>query len=182
MIKNIELKEINLDQGGNLYDLSFDFPILLVFLRSFGCAFCKEAMDDLSKKKIYYSRKGIKLVLVYLAEPKEGKKYFEKFNLDDQLSISDPQAAYYKMFGLVKGKMNQLFGLSTLIKGSQLGLTKGFGFNWFIGDGFQMPGVFVIYKNKIENQFIHYRISDKPNYDKLLSTCEILMENEGMEI
>lgn len=175
-MNNIKLSKIFIDQGGNIADLSLDHPVLLVFLRYFGCAFCKEAMNDLGKKKKYYASKGIKLVLVYLADPEEGKVYFSKYNLEDQLSISDPKGSLYSTFGLVKGKMNQLFGLSTLIKGAQLGIVKGYSFNWFIGDGFQMPGVFVIYKNSIESQFIHYRISDKPNYDKLLSCCEILVE------
>lgn len=176
MNNGIDLSKILLDQGGSLGDLSMKHPVLLVFLRYFGCAFCKEAMNDLGKKKKYYASRGIRLVLVYLAEPSEGKRYFGKYNLEDQLSISDPDASLYKAFGLAKGKMNQLFGLSTLIRGAQLGLVKGYGFNWFAGDGFQMPGIFVLYKNTIESQFIHYRISDRPNYDKLLSCCEILVE------
>ena len=35
----------------NLKMLSDEKPVLLVFLRHFGCVFCKEAMADLSKLK-----------------------------------------------------------------------------------------------------------------------------------
>jgi peroxiredoxin len=175
-MENIDLSEIITDQGILLSDLSHESPVLLIFLRTFGCAFCREAMDELSKKKNYYHSKGIKMVFVYLSDPKEGRKYFKKFNLADQLTISDPHAALYKRFGLVRASANQLLGLSALIRGVQVGVIQGYGFNFLMGDGFQMPGVFVLHKNQIESSFVHKSISDKPNYDKLISCCELITE------
>jgi hypothetical protein len=40
-----------------------------------------------------------------------------------------------------------------------------------MGDGFQMPGVFVITDGAIRESFIHKIVSDQPDYEDLLQCC-----------
>ena len=38
----------------------------------------------------------------------------------------------------------------------------------FIGDGFQMPGIFILDKGNIVDRFIHLSAADRPNYDEMI--------------
>ncbi|MBK9213569.1 MAG: hypothetical protein IPO14_11630 [Saprospiraceae bacterium] len=45
------LKEMKTNKGNKLYELSMQHGVLVVFLRHFGCAFCREALHELSEQK-----------------------------------------------------------------------------------------------------------------------------------
>jgi hypothetical protein len=42
-----------------------------------------------------------------------------------------------------------------------------------LGDGFQMPGVFVIREGEVREHFIHRLASDRPDYAKLVECCSL---------
>lgn len=158
-------------QGVSLHDLSMKHPIMLVFLRHFGCIFCKEALNDLSSKKQLLEKRGIKLVFVHMGSEEQGDEYFSQYGLDAFYTISDPECHVYSDFGLVKGSFGQLFGLTVMIRGIQAN-AKGNSFSLKqIGDGFQMPGIFFVNQGLIEDSYIHDKISDKPDYESLMSCC-----------
>ncbi|MEL6989846.1 MAG: AhpC/TSA family protein, partial [Bacteroidota bacterium] len=98
-------------------------------------------------------------------------KYFEEYNLNGITHISDPNCYFYKSFGLMKGSFKQLFGLKSWMRGYDAGVRKGVGIGKMLGDGFQMPGVFVIDKKEVREQFIHKYPSDRPDYENLISCC-----------
>jgi hypothetical protein len=60
-----------------------------------------------------------------------------------------------------------------LIRGFSAGIQNGQAPSAQIGDGFQMPGVFVISKGEIKERFIHRLSSDRPDYLQLASCCVI---------
>lgn len=155
----------------DLAKLSDGKPVLLIFLRHFGCTFCREALADISKKQAEFAMKGVKMVLVHMSTNEIADEYFAKYNISNPLYISDPECNYYKQFGLLKGNFNQLFGFRSFIRGVEAGLVKGHGVGKLLGDGFQMPGVFLIYNSKIEEQFIHKFASDRPDYINLINCC-----------
>jgi peroxiredoxin len=159
------------NMGKNLGEQSFNQPILLIFLRHFGCAFCRASMIELSKNRAEYENTGAQIVLVHMSENDLAELYFKKYNLTGLEHVSDPQCMYYAAFGLTKGTFNQLLGFSSLVKGFQYAFKKDVGWGPFIGDGFQMPGVFILKDGEIINQFIHKTASDVPDYDSLLACC-----------
>ena len=166
-----KLKNIQTYSGKSLYDLSFTGPVLLVFLRHFGCTFCREAMADLRKKKQEIYDMGASIVLVHLSDDDTAIKYFEKYDLTDVESISDPQAQYYADFGLLKGNFNQLFGLKIWMRTIESAVINGNGGSRPIGDGFQMPGVFMLHEGIVKEKFVHKYISDRPDYANLVGCC-----------
>ncbi|MBK7408770.1 MAG: redoxin domain-containing protein [Saprospirales bacterium] len=159
--------------GDNLYKLSFKQPVLLVFLRHFGCTFCREALADISKKRASIEEKGTQIVFVHMADEEVADRYFEKYNLEGAVHISDPACNYYAAFGLSKGTFTQLFGLSTWVRGFSAGILDGHGIGPQLGDGFQMPGIFAIMGGQISDSFIHKLASDRPDYEDLVSCCVI---------
>lgn len=157
------------NKGETLHDISFQKPVFLVFLRHFGCVFCKEALSDLSEMLDTIRNKKIRLVLVHMAEDELAEKYFTNFNLSNVSHISDPDMNYYKAFGLSKGKFSQLYGLSTWMRGMsaknrphKVELAKQ------LGDATQMPGIFSLYKNEVIDSYIHRRASELPDYKGLM--------------
>lgn len=162
------LKHMVSQEGINVFDYSFKNELLLVFLRHFGCTFCREALEELSQIKNELIESDKKLVLVHMSTEDRASKYFQRYNLQDVINISDPECQFYRDFGLMKGTFNQLFGFRSWFRGIEAGLIKGYGFGKQLGDGFQMPGVFVIKEGKIISEFRHKFASDKPNYKKMV--------------
>lgn len=166
------LSDIKTYKGSSLYDLSMESPILVVFLRHFGCIFCRESLQDLAKKQAQLSLKGIKLVFVHMSDDQTAASYFEEYGIEDYNSISDPACEIYSQFGLTKGSFNQLFGLQVMLRGIQSMVKERTAFSIKqIGDGFQMPGIFLLNKGKVEDSYIHKKASDRPDYDILISCC-----------
>ncbi|MFT4535687.1 MAG: peroxiredoxin [Saprospiraceae bacterium] len=166
------ISNIVTNRGRSLVDASSEMPVLLVFLRHFGCVFCREAMIDISKKREDWEKQNINVVLVHMSDFETAEKYFKKFNVPGIENISDPTCGLYASFGLSKGNASQLFGLKnfirgfeTTIKGIPIGLRQ-------IGDGFQMPGVFLIRNGKVLESYIHKSAADRPDYDSLIQ-CSV---------
>ena len=167
------LEQMFTNEGENLRGLSFRNPVLLVFLRHFGCTFCREALSDIAKKRSAIEAEGAKIVFVHMTENDIAERYFCRYGLEGATHISDPQCGYYAAFGLVKGNMTQLFGLQSWIRGFQAGVLDGHGLGPMLGDGFQMPGVFVIQDGMIKESFIHRLASDRPDYMSLAKCCSV---------
>lgn len=165
------MQEMTTSLGDSLYDFSFQQPILLVFLRHFGCTFCRQALKEISDLRETIENKGTQLVFVHMSDDKTAEEYFKRYKLDGVIHISDPQCRYYATFGLGKGNLTQLFGLSTWIRGFRAGVIDGHGLGKQLGDSFQMPGVFGIYRGFIRNKYIHKVASDRPDYEQLVDAC-----------
>ena len=160
----------NTHQGGTLGELSQQQPTLLVFLRHFGCTFCREALRDLGKLKSEMEhKKGVHMVFVHMSPVEYAEKMLKKYGLGGSDHISDPTCELYKEMGLLKGSFKQLFGLRMWTRGFQVGILEGLGVGRQRGDGFQMPGYFVLDKGKIIESYIPEDAADHPDFLALTS-------------
>lgn len=157
----------------SVWDMSVQQPVLLVFLRHFGCTFCREALSDISKTQEMLEGKGVKIVFVHMSSRQVAERYFSRYNIQNPVYISDPSCKFYTEFGLLKGNFTQLFGLHSWIRGFQSSTLDGHGIGTKLGDGFQMPGIFVIQDGLLKNSYIHKLASDRPNYKELLECCTV---------
>lgn len=174
MINSQSLSLIRTNKGHDILELSNQNPILLVFLRHFGCIFCKESLYDISKKRDNIVQNGIQIVFVHMSSPEIAETYFNDNGLSDFEHISDPDCNLYASFGLTKGSFSQLFGLKTWIRGFEVAATKQiFPQSASIGDGLQMPGIFLLKSGEVIESFIHHSVADKPNYDSFIHSCSL---------
>jgi peroxiredoxin len=164
-----ELKTMQTHSGKSVVELSKKKQVLLVFLRHFGCTFCREALEEISELNKTTDPELAEIILVHMAEPSIAMTYFERYKISHLEHISDPGCRYYQAFGLVKGRFNQLFGFRSWIRGVDAGILKGHGWGVQLGDGFQMPGVFTVLDGKIVSEFRHQYVSDKPDYRSMIS-------------
>ena len=157
--------------GQTVAQLSQSSPVLLVFLRHFGCTFCREAMADVASQQPAIKAGNVQIVLVHMGEGQIAEKYLQKYGLGNLPHISDPQQSFYKAMGLRRGTLGQLFGLKSWIRGFTAGILSGHLVGKLAGDGFQMPGVFLISRGQIIKTFRHTSAADRPDYTKL--ACQI---------
>lgn len=159
------------NKGNSIAQLSEERHVLLVFLRHFGCTFCREALADLSEVQEDIIELGTQLVFVHMADNQTADAYLERYGLKPHEHVSDPSCQFYKAFGLTKGTPKQLFGLQSWIRGFDAGVIKGLGVGAQLGDGFQMPGIFGVSQKEVRVSFIHKLASDRPVYLDLVKQC-----------
>lgn len=147
--------------------LSDRSPTLLVFLRHFGCTFCKEALKEISQKRHEMEKNGVIIVLVHMVSDEVAAEVTSRYCLGDLPRVSDPDLKMYKAFGLKKGNFFQLFGINVMIRGIQSSTIGGNFLGKFIGNGFQMPGIFLIHKGVVIQTFRHTTAADRPDYIEL---------------
>ncbi len=168
---------VGMCSGKTLAQMAEEAPVLLIFLRFFGCSFCREALADIAKTRQRLEKKGVQIVFVHMSPSKEtAEKFFRKYRLAPVEHISDPEKRYYRAFGLGRGTPAQLFGLMNWIRGFQAAVLEGHGVAFHsdeLGDGFQMPGVFLIYKGQIRSSYIHEHAWDRPNYLSIVESCAL---------
>jgi hypothetical protein len=158
------LQQAVTQDGESLLDMSNEAPLLLVFLRHFGCTFCREAIAELASKQTGIQATGSKIVFVHMSEDKEAAVLFEEYGMGDVARVSDPSGDIYRTFNLHRGNWRQLLGWKVLKRGVEAGLIKGHGVGLPAGDIRQMPGVFLIYRGELLKSFRHKSASDRPDY------------------
>ncbi|HUH75411.1 MAG TPA: AhpC/TSA family protein [Chitinophagales bacterium] len=154
----------------SLLELSEKQPIMLVFLRHFGCTFCREMLSEISDNKQFIEEKGVKIIFVHQLSDAEAHQYFQKFKLSDLSSVSDPELMLYKGFYLERGRLSQIFGWKDIK--NLLFRTNIFklGISSFKDeDPFQMPGVFIVKDGEVIQKFIHTSVSDQVPFKELTS-------------
>jgi peroxiredoxin len=165
------LGEIRTESGASLLELAEGSPVLLVFLRHFGCSFCRQAISDVADLREELAQRGVRPVFVHLGPPELAKVYFEYYGLSDVERVNDPEAAVYRLPVFALGRKNPF--LQALNPVVWVGWLKGTLFKHGIGkiegDGHQMPGIFFLRGAKIVREFKYRTIADEPDYLKLVA-------------
>jgi len=102
----IVLREFRAESGRTLLELAEESPVLLIFLRHFGCSFCREALDRISQVRGRLEAKGVRPVFVHLGTPERAKPYFDYYNLSDVERVSNPDASLYQHPVFALGRTN----------------------------------------------------------------------------
>jgi len=165
------LASIHTESGASLLALAEASPVLLIFLRHFGCSFCRQAISDVSDLRPELDKRGVRPVFVHLGTPERAKPFFDYYGIGDVERVSDPEAKVYQ---------NPVFSISRIHPALTLlqpavwaGWLKGAIFKHGIGaikeDGKQMQAIFFLKGPKIVRQFRYKTIADEPNYLKLVA-------------
>jgi len=152
--------------GEDVSALSQARPLLLVFLRHFGCTFCREAVSELEKLRPKIEALGTHLSFVHLASEERARKYFAPHHFEDISRFSDPEGRLYEEFGLYRAKWHQYLNPRSIVR-----LFSAWSRGHFLGapagDIERMPGVFLIYRGQIVKSYRHRLVSDRPDYVSL---------------
>jgi peroxiredoxin len=160
--------------GKSLAELSKAGPVLTLFLRHFGCPFCREALADVAERREKLRAEGVGVAVVHMGTDAEAVAVFTQYGLaDDAVSrISDPEANLYRAFGLRRGNLWQLFGPYVTFR-----VLTGAGFSKYklgprVGDITRLQGAFLVRDGQILNAHRNITQADRPDYDSLM-TCPV---------
>ena len=153
--------------GQRLLDLSADKPVLLVFLRHAGCTFCRETLGDLARHRVRIEASGTRIVIVHMGEAAAIAELLLRYDLSGLERIGDPSQDLYRTFGLKRGTLRQLFGLTVWNRALLGGALARHGIGSIESDSAQMPGLFLIHQGAIVKRFRHRSVADRPDYADL---------------
>src|SRR5271156_4515535 len=146
---------IHTESGANLLELAEASPVLLVFLRHFGCSFCRQTISDVADLRDELDRRGVRPVFVHLGTPERAKPFFDYYGIGDVERVSDPAKQVYRQPVFQLGRSSPWMAL--IQTSVWVGWLKGPIFKHGIGaikeDGSQMPGVFFLREAKIVRRF-----------------------------
>lgn len=138
--------KFQLNDGTPLIKASEQQPLVLVFLRHFGCTFTRQLLRGLEQLKQDADAHGARLVLVHMLKQGEESRYLGAGQ--EVASIADPQCELYRAFGLGNGGALELFGPRVWWLGLRA-LFQGCGAGRLAGNGLQMPGAFIFHRGEI---------------------------------
>jgi peroxiredoxin len=137
--------------------------LFLVFLRHFGCTFCREAVAEISEKRKAIEAQGMPLAFVHLGTEEKARWFFTPYGLVDLPRFSDPDGRLYQEFGLVRAELRQYLNRESIVR--MLGaFLHGHFVGFPAGDIQRMPGVFLLENGEIRKAFRHKLVSDRPDY------------------
>ena len=167
----VALASIHTEAGSSLLSLVEESPVLLIFLRHFGCSFCRQAISDIADLRTELDASGVRPVFVHLGTPERAKPFFDYYGIGNVERVSDPEGAIYRHRAFALGRIHPLWNLVT--PAVWIGWLKGSIFKHGIGaikeDGHQMPGLFFLKGPRIIRHFPYKTIADEPDYLKLIS-------------
>ncbi|MCC7464963.1 MAG: redoxin domain-containing protein, partial [Saprospiraceae bacterium] len=86
---------VSASSGETLAEMADKQPVMLVFLRFFGCSFCREAISDVAKRRKKFEASGFRVVFVHMApNASVAEKFFKKYKLFPVDHISDPEKQF----------------------------------------------------------------------------------------
>jgi hypothetical protein len=154
--------------GLSLYNCTKE-KALVVFVRHFGCIFCRQTLSTLSNIEQNIRAAGVNLIVVHQSDPMYGTFFLKKYGLDNILHFSDPDLHLFRTFGLNKGRMRQLLGKEVWKGGIKAVLKNKVIFGRSKGNVYQLGGFFLMEDGKINNSYICKHAADLPDIWKFIS-------------
>jgi hypothetical protein len=150
---------------GTLRDQLGEAPVLLVFLRHFGCPFCKETIARL--RDAVQRVAGFPPVLFfYQGSPTEGRAFMRRY-WPEARAIADPDAVFYEGLGIGRASVLQMFHpavVPALLRAGAAGHLAGEGGG---GDTRRMPGLFVARGGEISWSHRARHQADHPDFERI---------------
>lgn len=135
-------------------------------------------MADVASVKKTLRSDGAQIAFVHGGTPAEAAPWFAKYGLDDVTTISDPELAHYRAFGLGRTSATALIDPRVWTRGAACALSHGFGAQTTEMMR-QLPGVFVMRGGEIVNEFRHSSPADRPDYVALARAAKLGDKIEG---
>lgn len=160
-----------LDANNRPFELSLiwrNSPTLLVFLRHFGCIFCRELLGKLNHHQKEINEAGLKLALIGLGDPEQAGQVCGQL-VPGALCLSNKSADAYDAFGFKRGGLLQLAGpqvMSAAVRAARSGYFQG----ETTGDIAVLGGLFVVDQQSFIRYAYYSRYAgDNPDIPDLLN-------------
>ena len=158
------LARFRTDQGYDLLSLSQQQPILLVFLPHEASPLFQEYVTHIHQQRETIVQKGTRLVLVRPNHSEQMLALLQKSGLGSDEYVNDSDYTMYNTFNLKRATLRQVFSPQSWKQGWISNGLAQTNLNELIGDGFRMPGIFLIYQGELQKSYHYEHNTDHPNY------------------
>lgn len=137
---------------------------LLVFLRHFGCIFCRETVAELraaAEKDPAYPP----VLFFFQGTPTEGRAFLRRYWREAR-AVADPERQLYAAFGVTRGSVLQLFGPGVWRAASRA-REKGHEQGPAQGNVLMMPGVFLVRGADVVWTHRYRHAGDHPDFARI---------------
>ena len=100
--------------GDTLASLAARGPLLLVFLRHFGCPLCQEMVADVAARRTAMADSGTTVVFVHMHPEPQAAAFFARYGVSDLQRVSDPARTLYRAFGVPRARPTSWLSLGSL--------------------------------------------------------------------
>ncbi|MBI3751332.1 MAG: AhpC/TSA family protein [Chloroflexi bacterium] len=107
------------DQDGRsvrLRDLWRDGPAIIVWLRQFGCPFCRAHAVELNRARSRFSDAGARVVLIGQGAPGDAARFRRHLRIDLQV-LTDADRVTYLWAGTKLATLDELIGPAVVVRG-----------------------------------------------------------------
>lgn len=153
---------------GSLRDQLGDDPTLLVFLRHFGCIFCKEAVADL-RQAAEQAEDYPEILFFTQGSPRESRAFLRDW--PGARAVSDPELAFYEAFGIRRASFLEALGPKVL-KAGRSAKARGFENGPRDGDVWRMPGCLLVEADRILWRYEPSHAADHPDFTTIPALTE----------
>jgi hypothetical protein len=101
---------------------------------------------------------------VHMGDSEAVGKLLVKYGLRSIDRICDPGRKLYRVLGLKRGTLWQVFGPRVIWRAVQACILSRHGVGKISADSFQLPGLFVLEKAKVVQRLRHRSAGDRPDY------------------
>jgi peroxiredoxin len=155
--------------GDTLAALAARGPLLLVFLRHFGCPLCQEMVADVAARRSTMGESGTTVVFVHMHPEPQAAAFFARFGVADLERVSDRDRTLYRAFDVPRARPTSWLSVGTL-RHYLSAMRRGHLPNLVGGDVGQMSAVVRIIDGRIDRDLRDTGFADRPDFDDLL-TC-----------
>lgn len=149
---------------GTLRDQLSEGMTLLVFLRHFGCMFCREAVSEL-RAAAELNPEFPSVLFFSQASATEGRAFLRRYWPGARV-VADPQLEFYDLFGIPRASFLQGIGPKVLAAGARA-RQKGFSNGPKSGDVWRMPGIFAVRDERIVWAHQPEHAADHPEFARI---------------
>lgn len=149
---------------GRLRDQIAEGRHLLVFLRHFGCIFCRETIAEL--RRAAGEDPGFPSVLFFIqGTSTEGRAFLRRY-WPEARAVSDPDLGFYEAFGVRRASWIEALG-PKVFAARRRAAAKGHENGPRSGDIWRMPGIFLVENGRILWRFEPEHAADHPEFATL---------------
>ena len=162
------VKGVNLVPG-SLRDQLGEEPTLLVFLRFFGCTFCRETISDL-RAAAEADPSYPSVLFFFQGTSREGRAFLRHY-WPEVRAVSDPELEFYSGFGVGQGSLLQMLGPRVLLA-KRRATAKGHRNGEQSGDIWRLPGIFVVAGDRVLWRHDFRHAADHPDFTRIPNHLE----------
>ncbi|MGB0619007.1 MAG: SelL-related redox protein [Myxococcota bacterium] len=152
---------------GDQLEASGDRVSLLVFLRHFGCIFCRETMADLraaSEADPDYPD----VLFFFQGSATEGRAFLRRY-WPEARAVADPELEFYDRFGVRRATFLEALGPQVVFGARRRARAKGHQNGPRDGDIWRMPGIFAVSDKKVVWAHQPKHAADHPDFAAISS-------------